>query len=454
MSAPHALRPAAANGPAFDAVGDDPAGVGRLFAAWRRRGLLAIAAWGLGLWAWSTLAPISGAVVGAGIVKVESNRQTVSHRDGGFVAQVLVREGDVVRRGQPLVVLADARVDSSVDLLAAQLVAERLRNSRLQAEAALQPEWRVPAVADAASDPARALDATQRERAAFEARRRSLLAQVAAAQAQIGDTATEIAAYRRNNASTADALKLLNDEIAANEALLQENFVNRTRVLGLRRGVADYEARIETNQAELSKALQRQSELEGRVAQLRLAYVQTASEDLRDSNARIVDFEERLRAARDAAGRQVVAAPVDGRLVGLRVNTVGSAVGPHEPIVDIVPSGVPLVVDARVSAEAATEVHAGQRAEVRLLGYHPRSTGMLVGRVREISADALADARSGAPYFAVQVEVDPAAVAAAGLPALAPGMATEVYVRTSARTPLDFLLEPLVDGMRRSFREH
>jgi HlyD family type I secretion membrane fusion protein len=436
------------------AADDEPFDLGALFGTWRRRGALALAAWVLGFGAWAMLAPISGAVVGSGMVKVESNRQSVTHRDGGFVSQILVHEGDVVRRGQPLIVLDDARVDSSVDLLVAQLVAERLRHSRLEAEAAMQAEWAAPRVDDAASAPERARDATLRERAAFDARRRSLLAQVEAAQAQIRDTTTEVEAYQRNNASTADALKLLKDEIGANEALLQENFVNRTRVLGLRRGLSDYESRIETNRAELSKALQRRAELEGRIAQLRLTYVQTASEDLRDSNARLVDFEERLRAARDAAGRQVVAAPVAGRLVGLRVNTVGSAVGPREPIVDIVPSDVPLVVDARVSAEAATELRTGQAAEVKLLGYHQRSTGMLPGRVVDISADALVEQRSGSPYFAVQVEVDPAAVAAAGLAALTPGMATEVFIRTSSRTPLDFLLEPLTEGLRRSFREH
>lgn len=428
-----------------------------LLARWRRRGLVAVGLWLLGFIAWSQWAPISGAVVGSGLVKVEANRQTVSHRDGGIVARMPVREGQIVAQGETLLVLEDARIDSTVELLRAQLVAEGLRRSRLEAEAALAPQWvPVPAAvgASGAAGAARTRDAIARERSAFEARRRSLRGQLDAAAAQIRDTTAEIQAYQRNNVASAEALKLLRDEIAANEALLQENFVNRTRVLGLKRGLSDYESRIETSEAELSKARQHKAELEGRLASLRLAYVEAATEDLRESTARIVDLEERLRAAGDTAGRQAVLAPVAGRLVGLRFNTIGSAIGPREAIVDIVPSDVPLVVETRVAAEAVSEVQVGQLAEVRLLGYRQRSTGLLAGQVVGVSADALVEERSGAPYFAVQVEVKPEAVAQAGLTALMPGMATEVYIKTSARTPLEFLLEPLTAGVRRSFREH
>jgi HlyD family type I secretion membrane fusion protein len=429
-----------------------------LLKGWRRRGLIAVAVWVAVFAGWSLLAPISGSVVASGLVKVEANRQTVSHRDGGIVAKVLVQEGQIVTQGQPLIVLEDMRVDSTVDLLQAQLVAERLRQSRLEAEAAQRPTWTPPAIA--AAEPgngaaaARTSEALARERSAFDARRRTLQGQLDSVTGQITDTEGEIKAHQRNNVAAAEGLKLLRDEVASNEQLLQENFVNRTRVMTLKRGLADYESRIESTEAELAKARQRKAELTGRITSLRLAYVQTATEELREAAARIVDMEEKLRSGRDAADRQVISAPVAGRLVDLRVNTVGSAVGAREPIVDIVPSDVPLVVETRVAADAVAEVRVGQGAEVKLLGTKTRSQELLVGRVTRVSADALVEQRSGMPYFAVQVEVTPPEGGwTAGL-ALMPGMSAEVYIKTSDRTALQFLMEPLTAGLRRSFREH
>jgi HlyD family type I secretion membrane fusion protein len=447
--------PAAPPSPSGNAAAErDPVPARALVAGWGKVGLVAIGIWLAGFAGWALWAPISGAVIAQGTVKVERNRLTVTHRDGGIVARILVREGQTVTQGQPLMVLEDARIDATVETLRTQLVAEQLRRSRLEAEAAQRSSWvPEPALARSVADE-RAREALSRERSAFEARRRTLDGQLATVAGQAGDIEAEIRAHERNNVASADALRLLREEIASNEALLQENFVNRTRVLALRRGVAEYESRIETTSAELAQARQRLSELEGRRASLRLAYVQAATEDLREASARIVDLEDRLRAGQDAAGRQVITAPAAGRLVDLRVNTVGSAVGAREPLVDIVPADQPLVIETRVGADAITEVRAGQQAEVRLLGTRMRNTPLLDGRVARISADALVDARSGLPYFEVQVEVGPPAEGFPPGTALLAGQSTEVYIKTSDRTALEFLAEPLVAGMRRSFREH
>ncbi|RVT49488.1 HlyD family type I secretion periplasmic adaptor subunit [Rubrivivax albus] len=422
-----------------------------LLARWRRAGLLALAGWAAVALLWFVAAPISGAIVGGGSVKVEANRQTVSHRDGGIVAQVLVREGQAVARGQTLIMLEDERVASSVDLLQAQLLTERLRVDRLTAERSLASAW--AGTLPPGADDVRGREALARERANFLARRQSLDRQLQAAAAQIADIDTEIAAHRRNDAASTQALALLREEIASNEALARENFVNRSRVMTLQRGVADYEARIEGARAESAQARQRRAELAGRMESLRAAYVQQASEELAEAGARVVDLEERLRAGSDTAGRQVVTAPVAGRLVSLRVNTVGSAVGPREPLVDIVPVDVPLVVEARVGPDAVSELRPGLKAEVRLLGARQREVPLLDGTLVQVSADALHDPQGGPPYFLIQVEVPATEVQSAGV-TLHPGMATEVFVTTSDRTALDFLLDPLLSGLRRSFREH
>lgn len=438
----------------------DAADVRPLLGRLRRHGLTALLVWTALMVIWSLAAPISGAVVAGGMVKVEANRQTVSHRDGGTVAQVLVREGQTVRKGEPLILLEDARIDSSVDLLSAQYETERLRKSRLEAEVAFSPAWQpTPEQQRLASKDGRVREAMRREATSFETRRRTVLGQLESVRAQRLSAQSEAAARLRDRASTTEALRLAKEELASNELLLEQNFVNRTRVLQFKRGVSEYQSRIEANEAELAQAGQRGSELEGRLQSLQDAYKQTAAEELRETTGRVVDLEERLRASRDAAGRQTVTAPADGRLVDLKVNTVGSAIGPREPIVDLVPADAPLVVEVRVAADATADIHPGLDAEVQLLPYRQRSSGLIEAKVLRISADALTEERSGAPYFSVQVVLQKDSLAKASREhgselAVLPGMAAEVYIKTSARTPLDFLLSPLVSGMRRSFREH
>jgi HlyD family type I secretion membrane fusion protein len=432
---------------------DDPAAIDSLLSTWRRRGLWAIALWVAAFGSWLAWAPISGAVVGYGAVKVEADRQTVSHRDGGIVAQVLVHEGQAVQQGQTLIVLEDARVDASVELLQAQLDSERLRRSRLTAEAALDPRWSIGAQPDVDAAARRAPEARRRESAAFEARRQSFEGQLASVRSQLTSTDREIAAHQRNREASTESIRLTREEIASAAALQRENFVGRARVLTLERGLTDYQSRLQTSEADQAQAMQRKAELEGRLINLRLAYVQAATDDLRDTSARVVEYEARLRAGQDTAGRQHISAPVAGRLVGLRVNTVGSAIGPREPIVDIVPADAPLRIDVRLAADAVSEVHDGQAVDIRLPGHAYRHLGTLEGRVINVSPDAISDPRSGATYFTVLVEPRPDALKRMRGLVITPGMSAEVFIMTSDRTVLQFLLDPLTAGLRRAFRE-
>lgn len=420
---------------------------------WQLVGLGAMAAWLAVFVAWLVWAPISGAVVAGGSLKVDSDRQSVSHRDGGIVSRIRVREGQLVKAGDTLVELEDARVDASLKLLVSQRDLELLRQSRLSAEASFATDWRLgdsPRVVEAAR---REQAAAAREKAAFATRRRAHEAQVASAVNQARDTQAEIVAQKANVAALAEAMELQREEIRSNEALLKENFVNQARLQTLQRALAEYTSRRAAAEAEMSQARQRLMELEGRQASLRLGYVHTATDELRETNARLVDLEARLQAAQDAADRQRVVAPVDGRLVGLRVNTVGSAVGPREAIVDIVPTAPPLRVEAKLQSDAVTDVRVGQDVEIRLPGRIDRAVGLLYGRVLNVSPDTLTDSRTGIPYFAVLVELLPESLERVRPFEITAGMAAEVFIVTSRRSTLQFLVEPLTAGMRRAFRE-
>jgi HlyD family type I secretion membrane fusion protein len=246
----------------------------------------------------------------------------------------------------------------------------------------------------------------------------------------------------------------MREELELNRTLAEQAFVNRTRVMALERNAADYQSRIDANRAELAQARQRAGELQARLDALREGYHQEASADLRDTQGRIVELEEQLASARDAQQRLAVLAPAAGRVVDLRVTTPGGSIGPRDPLLDIVPDDSPLLVEVHVGVDAIAELRPGQVADVRLTAYRQRSTPLIAGRVTQVSADALSDRQGGAPYYVVQVTLDPASLAAAGEVALQPGMAAEVFIRSRSGTALDFLVEPLLNAARRSLRQH
>jgi HlyD family type I secretion membrane fusion protein len=419
-----------------------------------RRGLWIIGGWMLVFSLWACFAPISGGVVAQGVVKVEANRRTVTHRDGGTLARILVHEGQTVKRGDVLVELEDVRVDASVDLLRSQLAADRLRQSRLEAEVAGREVWNAPAemVAEFA-DVRRFPELRTKEQATFRARLTNLKAQVEGEQRQTADTRTEIEVRLKERDNVAHALALMREELALNQRLEQEQYVNRTRVMALQRGVSDYESRSLTNEADLAQARQHLGALEVHARGLRDGFVEQASEELREVGARISDAEERLRASTDDRSRQTVTAPVSGRLVNLRVNTPGSALGPREAIVDIVPADAPLEVEVRLPLEAAADVREGTAAEVKLLGTASRYERLWPATVVEVSADALSDEHSGAPFLRARLRAEPPAGAGTAPVPMRAGMGAEVYIRTAERTPMGFLVDPIAGYFRRAFRE-
>jgi HlyD family type I secretion membrane fusion protein len=410
-----------------------------------RTGLLIIGGGVVALMVWGFAAPLSGAVIAPGFVKVDLNRKVVQHQEGGIVRAIRVRDGDRVSQGQELVLLDDVRIDAQLDLLRTQFDAERAKVARLEAERTM------------AARPAFPKDLVKkeyviREEALFRARREALDSQIAVLRRQIRETVEEAEALAEQIGAEERALKLQKEELAANERLLEQGYVQKTRLLTLQRAVAEYEARHGERRAELSKSRQRASELEFRILSMRNSYVQTATDELKESTGKMFDLEERIRPSRDASERQKIAAPIAGEVVGLRVFTAGSVIGPREVLMEIVPQEKRLIVEARIRPEDINHVRQGSEADIRLTAYQSRTTPLVAGAVTYVSGDRLVDQQSGAPYYIVHIDVPEKALVAASL-RLQAGMPAEVFIRTDSRTALDYLLAPVTAYLRRAMRE-
>ena len=413
-------------------------------------GLVIITAGVLALGGWTVLAPLSGAIVAPAFVKVDLNRKVVQHAEGGIVREIHVRDGDRVKQGQVLIVLDDVKVDANLELLSIQLIAERAKGARLEAEAAYAPKLGFPADIVRREREPRVAEILERERALFQSRRSSVESQIGALRSQIRETQAETTALLEQIAAEDRNISLQKEELKANEELLKQNFVQKTRVLTLQRAVAEYEVKHGEHRADLARSRQKAAELELRIITAQNTYKQTAVDDLKDATAHIFDLEERLRPSRDAAQRQQVLAPIGGEIVGLKVFTAGAVVGPRDVLMEIVPAEKTLIVEARIRPEDINHVHVGDDAEVRLTAYKQRTTPLVAGRVAYVSGDRLTDAEGKSAYYVAHVAVSPASLGELRMQA---GMPAEVYVRTDSRTVLDYLLAPVTAYLRRAMRE-
>ncbi|HYD76027.1 HlyD family type I secretion periplasmic adaptor subunit [Ramlibacter sp.] len=408
----------------------------------------------LPLAAWLSLAPLASAVVAAGHVKVDLDRRPVQHAEGGTVLQVLVRDGQSVREGDPMLVLGDVSVDADRNRLAYRVQAERAGLARLEAEQLMAASVTFPPeLLQAADADARLAEQLAKERQLFATRRAAVLGQVQLLQAQRAHAAEEIAALQSQVEKASASLDYQKVELETNRKLLGDGFISPTRVAQIEGQVADYGARIEERRSELARARQRMTDAQLRISALEGDYRQQASEQRRVAAARLSELEQELRKSADAAARQVIRAPASGVVLDLKYPAAGSVIAPRETIADVVPSDARLLTDARIRPEDIERVAPGQEAQIRFTAFKARATPLVRGQVVYISPDRLLDPATHAAYYAVQVEVDSASLAEAGDLKLQAGMPAEVFLRGERRTPLAYLLEPLSDSMRRAARE-
>lgn len=417
------------------------------------------ALWVLGLGvlplaAWLTFAPLSSAVVAPAFVKVDLERRPVQHAEGGTVREVLVRDGQRVQAGQPLLVLGDVSVDADMNRLTYRVAAERASVARLEAEQAFAPTLRWPDdVAAAARDDARVAEQMAKESALFAARRSALTSQTTLLRAQQDKLAQERAALATQITQAGESLRHQTAELETNRGLLKDGYISATRISQLEATVADYGVKLAERRGELARAEQRLIDNDLRVKALESEYRQQASDQLKVTNSRLSEILQEQRKTSDASRRQVIAAPAAGEVMNLRFTSPGAVVSPREPIADIVPSDVRLLVEARLRTEDVARVQPGQAAEIRFTAFKARSTQLVAGKVFYVAPDRNVDRQSGLPYYVATIEADPASLARAGDLKLQAGMPAEVFVQGEERTALQYLLEPITQVMRRAGRE-
>jgi HlyD family secretion protein/epimerase transport system membrane fusion protein len=401
---------------------------------------------------WASIAHLSSATLAPGIVSPDGHRKTIQHLEGGIVRTIHVREGDRVAVGDKLITMSDTMARAShrelrerySDLLAteARLVTEKDGGEAIAFPAELT------GMADV--DARRVIDD---QTSLFASRRATVKGREQILGQRIRQVEEEIAGLNEMIAAEDRQLELIDQEIVGVKKLYDQGLERLPRLLALYRAKAEIEAERSSNRAKVARSEQEIGETRMQLLTMHEQDREKVNEDLTKVRAALAEVRSQLSARQDVLKRTVITAPIAGRVMNIKVTTETGVVSAGEPLLDIVPDEAKLIVDAQVKPVDIDNVVPGMRARVVLTAYRQRNLPQIHGVLRSVSADSLVEERTGHAYFLAKIEVDPNELARLKNVRLMPGMPAEVMIMTGDQTVLDYIIRPLAESIRRSFRD-
>ena len=324
----------------------------------------------------------------------------------------------------------------------------RLEAERDGAESVSFPPELVQRVEDA--EVARALEG---ERRLFTMRRSARVGQKAQLRKRIEQLEQEITGHSAQTDAKVREIAFIERELVGTRDLWKQNLVPISKLTSLEREAT----RLDGERGQLIAAT---AQANGKIAETELQIIQIdrdlsseVGKELRETDAKIGEFVERKIAAEDQLKRVELRAPQDGTVHQSAVHTVGGVIGAGDPIMFIVPDADTLMVEAKIAPQDIDQLRLGQSTVLRFSAFNQRTTPEINGTLSRISADTIADQRTGQSFYTARIAVGPEEIARLGAVKLVPGMPVEVFLQTGERKVLSYLVKPLRDQIARAFRE-
>ena len=416
-------------------------------------GWLIIALFFGGLGTWAAVAPLNGAVVANGVVKVDGNRKSVQHLDGGIVRELRVKEGDRVKAGDILIVLDDTQTKAEAKILFEQWVALRATEVRLLAELANAARLVMPTELAVGADDSYARSIWAGQVKQFETRREALDGQRKVIIEKIHQLQSQIDGAEAQAKALGDQSESVRAEADSVAPLVDKMLLPRPRLLQLQRTAFSLDGQIADAQANVAKFRQAIAEQELQIAQLTNDRMAEVTKDLREIQGRLAEVLPKRTNAEATLARMEIRSPYAGRVVGLNMFSIGGVIQRGEKILDIVPDDDALTVEVQVAVEDIGDVHPDMRAELHLTAYKQRIVPSIHGDVVHVSADRLSDPKTNNSYFLATIRPDFVELAALPNVRLYPGMPATVMIPTQSRTAFDYIVGPLAESFRKAFRQ-
>ncbi|RHW18576.1 HlyD family type I secretion periplasmic adaptor subunit [Sphingomonas gilva] len=418
------------------------------------------AAFFVGLLGWAALTPMDAGAYAQGVVAVSGNRQAVQHRDGGIVTALDVVEGQQVTKGQALLTISASDLIGVERGLTGQVIALLAQRARLDAERSGAASVATPAEFDALdpNDRSFADDAMRGQRMLFQARRNAVRTERDVLGQRVRQHSQQISGVNHQMRANQEQQRLIGEELTGLRPLVAKGFVSINRVRSIERAAAELSGNYGAYQADVARSSEAIGEARMQMISLDKQMIEQVATQLRDVQVRLDELQPKLVAVREQLNRSVVRAPAGGRVVGLKIFTVGGVVSPGETLMEIVPQDRRLVIDGRVSPNDADDLRIGMETQIRFTALQERNMPILHGRISKISADSVEDERTGTQFFRVEIAVPAGELAKlrnirsdGGLRA---GLPVEIIIPLRERSALSYLVSPIVQSLWVAGREN
>lgn len=418
-----------------------------------RWGLWALAIGLGGFLLWAVFAPLDQGVPGAGIVALDTKRNTVQHLTGGIIQKVLVREGDEVTEGQLLVQLDAAVARANYESARQNYLGLLAMQGRLLAEKSGSPTITWPDdLKTAATDPLIQQQILNQEQL-FHTRRNLLRSDLQSIEENIRGQQGLLQSYEGMLSNRKNQYELLNEELGHLRDLVKEGYAPRNRQLELQRSVSD----VNTSMADMQGNLLR---TRSSIADFRQRMISRQQEDQKEIETQLADVgrqvlveNEKYRAVKAELARMEIRSPAQGQVVGLMTQTIGGVIQAGQKLMDIVPKGAPLMLEAQVPPHMIDRVRMGMPVDVRFSSFANTPQLVVNGDVESVSGDLLTDPHTNISYYLARVKVSEDGLKILGKRELRPGMPVEVIFRGGERSMLTYLLHPLTKRLAASMTE-
>lgn len=396
---------------------------------------------------WAAVSKVEILVRGQGQVVPTSEVQVVQSLEGGILQELLVAEGDRVRKGQPLLKISDVMFSSEKGGAEAQSIGLRAKRARLEAEANGK-SFSIPEDIAAAAPQVAA-----NEKALYNSRQQELKNAIAMLEEKITSAAAQISETQAQISRLSSSAGILGQELKITRDMVAQKAVPKLEELRLSRELNDIQGQLRASkeklpglEADLNAARQERKDQEDKFRSQALGELNAVETD-------ISRLGESLKSIGDRVSRAELRSPVDGIINKIALKTIGGVIEPAQQLVEIVPIDEKLKIVARVIPSDIAFLHLGQDVNVKISAYDAQRYGHLKGRLSRIGANSVTD-REGHVFFEIEVTTEKNYMGTSDNPLpITPGMVATAEVVTGKRTILEYLAKPILRAKDKALTE-
>ncbi len=405
---------------------------------------------------WSALVNIESAVLAQGKIEVISNKKKIQYLEHGIVREIQVREGSLVTKGQPLLLIEPVQAQTQLSLFQNKIKEGLASKGRLIAEKNNQETIQFPQILVNSKD-ANDVRMIESEKEILEIRNKSYTSKVEILQYRILQLRQQIESLELQIVSMKGQDKFIKEEIKAMESLANKQYIDKPRLWALYREEERLNGISGEYYGKIAVAKQQISEIELSIINLKEERLKSILEELKKIELELADSLEREKLATDVLDRTVIKSPVDGKVVNLQIHTLGGVVMPGAVLMEIMPTNEELIVSAKVSPADIEDVQPNQATKIYFTALNQRYIFSLEGKVADVSADVIEDKQMKESYYLVRINFPQSAqsLRKANIDAnqLYPGMPVQVSIITNRQTPLHYLFSPILKSFTKTFKE-